>query len=259
MRWLAAFMLLLLASVGHAQPRAATPWIGVAIAGAPGRGILVERALPATPAARAGLSTGDVIARVDGKRYDEPGAFIEHVQGRGIGQTVALVVVRDGKRRKLKLELEARPSELERVRRQVVGKPLALTSVAHVAGPALPRPGQVTVVEFMATWCGACRSAAPTLNEWRRKYEDRGFAIVAVSSEEAPKLAALHKATNAEYCIAHDPDGAMEKRAEIPAYPTFVVIDDKGIVRSVHIGAGRVLAEVESSFRGFLDPPGAAP
>ncbi|NLB69077.1 MAG: TlpA family protein disulfide reductase [Lentisphaerae bacterium] len=45
------------------------------------------------------------------------------------------------------------------------------------------KEGQVTVVEFWATWCPPCRTSIPHLNDLYNKYKDKGVVMVGVSSE----------------------------------------------------------------------------
>lgn len=45
-------------------------------------------------------------------------------------------------------------------------------------------PGQVTVVEFWATWCGPCLYSMPHLAELQTRYRDEGLRVVSVSRED---------------------------------------------------------------------------
>lgn len=60
-------------------------------------GALVAGVAPDGPAAEAGLATGDVIVRFDGKRVPEMRDLPRIVADTGIGKTVDVVVIRDGK------------------------------------------------------------------------------------------------------------------------------------------------------------------
>ena len=51
-------------------------------------------------------------------------------------------------------------------------------------GPVEVKQGQVTVIEFWATWCPPCRKSIPHMNELFKKYKDRGVAFVGVSDEK---------------------------------------------------------------------------
>jgi serine protease Do len=93
-----------------------TPALARAI-GAPAlRGFRVTQVLPWSEAERAGLETGDVIVALDGQRLEaereqDADALRQEIQLRGIGETVALEVRREGAARVLGVRLEARPLE----------------------------------------------------------------------------------------------------------------------------------------------------
>lgn len=73
-------------------------------------GIMVTQVLPDTPAHRAGLRKGDVIVRYDGEDVGEEAAFRMRVANTPVGTTVAVEVVRDGRRRTLRVRVGERPA-----------------------------------------------------------------------------------------------------------------------------------------------------
>ncbi len=75
-----------------------------------GRGAYVVRALPDGPGAKAGLEQSDVILAVNGQPVQGPDDVIQMVQVTPVGEKVALTVLRDGKRREVKVEVARRPS-----------------------------------------------------------------------------------------------------------------------------------------------------
>jgi len=75
-----------------------------------GQGAYVVRALPDGPGAKAGLKQGDVVLSVGGKPVQGPDDVIQRVQVTPVGDSVALTVLRDGKRREVKVEVARRPS-----------------------------------------------------------------------------------------------------------------------------------------------------
>jgi len=74
-------------------------------------GVLVAGVMRGTPAARAGLRPGDVIASADGKRVGSPEELREAVSRAGVGKTLTLSVLRDGDKKEVKATLEEAPVE----------------------------------------------------------------------------------------------------------------------------------------------------
>lgn len=112
--------------------------------------------------------------------------------------------------------------------------------------------GDVLVLEFMATWCGPCKSAIPTVNGWHERYA-RGLRIVSVSKEDADLLERFKSEAGIASELEQDADGALAERFGIRAVPTFIIFDrELGEVGRV-VGAGPELARVEATFKRLLD------
>jgi M6 family metalloprotease-like protein len=75
-----------------------------------GEGVPIQRLTPRMPAEQAGLKVGDVLLSVDGVPMTAASRLTETVGGRAPGDTVALVVRRQGKVEELKVQLVADPS-----------------------------------------------------------------------------------------------------------------------------------------------------
>jgi Do/DeqQ family serine protease len=72
-------------------------------------GALVATVAPESPAARAGVKTGDLILDVDGLGVDDPNAFDYRFATKPLGGTAELDVLRNGKEIRLPVVLEAAP------------------------------------------------------------------------------------------------------------------------------------------------------
>jgi Do/DeqQ family serine protease len=72
-------------------------------------GAVVTSVLAGSPAARAGLKTGDVIVDVDGQAVDDPNAFSYRFTTHALGGSVPLGVVRGGRDIKVPVALETAP------------------------------------------------------------------------------------------------------------------------------------------------------
>ena len=60
-------------------------------------------------------------------------------------------------------------------------------------GPVEIKAGQITVVEFWATWCPPCRASIPHINEVYKKYAGQNVAFVGVSNEKESTISAFVK------------------------------------------------------------------
>ena len=107
--------------------------------------------------------------------------------------------------------------------------------------------GKVVVVDFYATWRGPCMAAIPHNNELLKKYKDKGLVIVGVctSSRGQEKMAQTVKARGIEYPTARDSELKSEKAWEAHYYPTYAVVDRKGIVRIIGLQPQNVEAVVK--------------
>ena len=73
-----------------------------------GAGVRAESVVPDSPAARAGMIAGDVLLELDGKPVVGLAEFAETLKGYGPGDKIRAVMMRDGARRTVSVELTAR-------------------------------------------------------------------------------------------------------------------------------------------------------
>lgn len=73
--------------------------------GGENEGCGVEMVMPDRPAAKAGIKGGDVIVEIDGEDIDSVETYSEVLNEKRVGQVVSVIVLRDGKRKELKVKL----------------------------------------------------------------------------------------------------------------------------------------------------------
>lgn len=137
------------------------------------------------------------------------------------------------------------------------GKPMPpLTVTGWLNGKVDPAAmkGKVVVVDFYATWCGPCMAAIPHNNEMLAKYKDKGLVIVGVctSSKGQENMGDVVRTKGIKYPTALDPKLASETAWAVHYYPTYAVVDRKGIVRAIGLQPQHVEAVVQKL---LAEPP----
>jgi serine protease Do len=94
-----------------------------------GGGALVADVVEGTPAAEAGLRSGDIITRAGGKAIDSPRALVNAVGAMRPGESLTVTVDRRGREETLRVTLAERPREMRRA-----ATPLAKTAPPKALG-----------------------------------------------------------------------------------------------------------------------------
>lgn len=246
------------------EPVAAPPlvfpgWLGVAMSEPPERpGVLISSVLRRSPAAVGGLTVGDVVVAINDARVNDPGDLSRRVAELGAGERANLMVERQGAPRLIAVQLGQNPGLEGQLRLGFVDSTAPeFDHVVVARGPLGPTlgglRGRVVVLEFWATWCGACRALLPTLNAWQERYQAAGAQVVSVTSEPAAKAARDALELGLTYPVLSDPDGLTAQTYQAFALPTLFVIDKHGVVRDVSVGYDpERIAEIEATLARLL-------
>jgi thiol-disulfide isomerase/thioredoxin len=115
---------------------------------------------------------------------------------------------------------------------------LVPAGVVNLAGGAVPPTvGQVTLVDFWASWCAPCKASFPAMAKLHASYAPRGLQIIAVSIDEKPAAAVTFwKKMMPPFTVLHDREAKLVGDVVVPTMPTSYLLDRAGKVRFVHAG-----------------------
>jgi len=133
--------------------------------------------------------------------------------------------------------------------------------------------GKVIIIQFLGSWCPNCMDETAYLSPLYDNYEEKGLAVIGLAyeryadREKAGKAVAnLKKRFNVRYPILLT--GCTNKTEEVlksipalanfSAFPTTILIDKRGTVRSIHTGfsgpaTGQAYLDYKKEFEGKIN------
>lgn len=118
--------------------------------------------------------------------------------------------------------------------------------------------GQVLVVDFFASWCQPCKVQLPHLDKLGRELSDQGLSVYAVSfDDDLNATRGLVAQLQLGLPVLWDRGGdKLAPALSIQRLPTTLVVDRRGIIRSVHLGYdARLGQQLEDDVRKLLKEP----
>lgn len=97
--------------------------------------------------------------------------------------------------------------------------------------------GEIVLVNFWATWCGACRDQLEALDKLHAQYRDAGLNVLGVSVDRASKRSTkLLAELRPEFPVLLDANKSVSRLYDLNDMPFAVLIDQAGTVRAVFEG-----------------------
>lgn len=127
--------------------------------------------------------------------------------------------------------------------------------------------GRVVLLDFWALWCTPCHAALPHIAEWQEKYKERGLSVVALTEyrnavngqrvrtpQEVGELRSFKRASRLPFGFAVADTTATADAYGVTTIPVAVLIDRRGVVRFLNVGAHDTdIAELEQMIVRLLD------
>ncbi len=205
-----------------------------------GRGaIIVSNVVKGSSAHSAGVRRGDTIFGAGDNIFKDTEGLKEHVMTSQIGQSLALKVLRDGKRMTIAVPLQQYP--------EVVPKPppgpregQLAPSLAGLKAYAGSIPGEKSpmLLAFFTTWCGPCKRAMGKLVEWEKEHSIPVILVSAEDKEAMSKWVTRWKKPRPSR-IALDLRGLVMDAYRAKSFPTFILLDGDGRIQKIQRGFGK--------------------
>ena len=233
---------LLFSTTIFAQMQAAKPWLGIAIDTVK-EGVFIKQITDKSPAKNSKLKNNDIIYKIDDTPVKTAQELIKRVQSYQVGDSVKVYFKRGSQLLEDKIKLDARPDLIELAQRMLVNKPAPAFEAVNLKNEKVSSEsfkGKVTILEFWATWCPACRVSMKAMVMKADTFKD--INIVTISDEELKPLRKFFKKQKLDKSkLINLSAKEVAGKYYAMSIPYFVLIDKEGIIRHVQIGAGESL------------------
>ena len=123
----------------------------------------------------------------------------------------------------------------------LVGKPAPDFTVKMLKGKDFKlskAKGKVVVLDFWATWCAPCVRSLPGVIETMEKFPDDKVELITINQGEAKKqIEQFLEIRGFKMRVGFDPEMKTGEKFGVESIPYTVVIDSKGVVTYVSLGA----------------------
>ncbi len=137
-----------------------------------------------------------------------------------------------------------------------VGKPAPEIQGVDVDGDPLKLSdyrGKVVVLVFWGSWCGPCMAQVPRERDLLERLKGEPFGLLGVDCEPdkdtARGVMARERMTWPNWYDGAQGEGPIAHRYHVRAYPSFFVLDARGIIRGRDASNGRLEQTVDKLLR----------
>lgn len=96
--------------------------------------------------------------------------------------------------------------------------------------------GQITILNYFATWCAPCKDEAPELESFAKDYGDKYKLVMVNRGETKERVKKFLKTYNTPATYVFDYDSKISKIFNVTGQPETFVIDKKGVIREHYNG-----------------------
>jgi thiol-disulfide isomerase/thioredoxin len=122
---------------------------------------------------------------------------------------------------------------------EMIGKPAPGFTLAPLNGGApvslAELRGNAVVIDFWASWCAPCKRSLPQLAAFASSTSGVKLLAVNIDDEKENAIAFL-KRLKMTFSSLHDKSKSVSATYDVPAMPSAVILDKRGVVRFVHPG-----------------------
>jgi arsenite methyltransferase len=116
--------------------------------------------------------------------------------------------------------------------------------------------GKVTLLNFWASWCGACAGDFPLLKELYANHKEQGLEIISISLDEEAK--AFQEAVNRHGLawpqVRNGKDGQIAKLFNAQGTPTYYLLDREGKIAAKSVPGAKLKEVIEELLKGSSTP-----
>ena len=133
-----------------------------------------------------------------------------------------------------------------------LGDPVPRLAVRSFDGSPviLPPSGQVTLVNYWASWCGPCREEMPLLSAFAAQQGANGVQVLGIALEEPADAQAFLASHPVGYPLAHEPASPTDTSVALGnargLLPYSVLIDAEGRLRARRLGPFQDAADLQA-------------